>query len=103
MTPPRPCFALALAVFFTIGFGAEPKLGNAAFEGTVNDIAAELVRADPALATSSQYFSGAEQDALDRKLIARDRWGPLGAGARLLRLEAARRGLDQLKRFSPAE
>src|SRR6188474_3132858 len=31
-------------------------------------VAAEIVRAAPLAATSTQYFSGAEQDALDRQL-----------------------------------
>jgi len=43
---------------------------NAAFDTWSDRFAADWVRANPQLATSTQYFSGAEQDALDRQLTS---------------------------------
>jgi uncharacterized protein (DUF885 family) len=54
---------------------------------------AEWVRADPYLATFSQYFSGAEQDQLDSQLL------PYTAEFRKQRVERAKTGLDELRRF----
>ena len=54
---------------------------------------AEWVRADPQLATISQYFSGAEQDRLDAQLT------PQTAQFRRERVDRARRGLEELRRF----
>jgi uncharacterized protein (DUF885 family) len=51
------------------------------------------VRADPQLATSTQYFTGAEQDKLDGQLT------PQTAEYRKERVERARRGLAELRRF----
>ncbi|HYI97563.1 MAG TPA: DUF885 domain-containing protein [Bryobacteraceae bacterium] len=67
---------------------AEPDI-NGFFE----KFTAEWVRADPELATRSQYFTGAEQDRLDRELT------PRNAQSRKQRVERARRGLAELKRF----
>jgi uncharacterized protein (DUF885 family) len=54
---------------------------------------AEWVRADPQLATSTQYFTGAEQDALDRQLA------PVTREHRAARVAKARKGLKELSRF----
>lgn len=54
---------------------------------------AEWVRADPNLATRTQYFSGAEQEKLDAQLT------PVGAAFRKQRVDMARRALAELRRF----
>jgi uncharacterized protein (DUF885 family) len=54
---------------------------------------AEWVRAEPQMATRNQYFSGAEQDRLDRQLTSRT------SSHRKARIERARRGLAELRRF----
>jgi uncharacterized protein (DUF885 family) len=54
---------------------------------------AKWVRADPQLATRSQYFSGAEQDRLDSQMT------PQTAEFRKQLVERARRGLEALRRF----
>jgi len=54
---------------------------------------AEWVRANPSLATSSQYFSGPEQDRLDRMLT------PNTAEWRRAMVDRAKRGLAELRRF----
>ena len=59
------------------------------------------MRGDPASATTQQYFSGAEQDALDRKLTAKDFAYaiPLRPAARAAYVENARQALEQLRRY----
>ena len=75
------------------------------FDAYVDELAEDWVRADPISATSLQYFSGAEQDALDRKLNAKDFQYdlPLEAAERRLRSQAAQAGLVRLASFPPAE
>src|SRR6476661_5455195 len=46
---------------------------NKAFDAGADRFAADWVRANPQLATSTQYFEGAEQDALDRQLTPQTR------------------------------
>ncbi len=53
----------------------------------------EWVKAEPELATRTQYLSGAEQDRLDGQLSG------FSAAARRKRTELARRGLAELRRF----
>jgi uncharacterized protein (DUF885 family) len=63
----------------------------------------EWMRDAPQFATRTQYFSGAEQDALDRQLTIIGEWGVAFGGAAARRRAAlARRGLDELSRI-PAE
>ncbi|PWU06315.1 MAG: DUF885 domain-containing protein [Verrucomicrobia bacterium] len=66
------------------------------FDDFCETFSAAWVRADPQLATTLQYFNGAEQDALDRRLT------PITREARTARIAAARRGLAELKRFDTA-
>jgi uncharacterized protein (DUF885 family) len=55
--------------------------------------AAEWVRNDPNLATANRYFTGDEQQRLERELT------PVGEAYRRARIERARRGLSALQRF----
>lgn len=66
------------------------------FDSWVDAFAAEWMRANPSSATAAQYFTGAEQDALDRQLT------PITKAARLARVERARAGLAELARFDRA-
>ena len=66
---------------------------NQTLESFFDRFTAEWVRADPQLATSSQYFSGEEQAKLDAQLT------PIGAKIIRERVERARRGLAELRRF----
>lgn len=66
------------------------------FDDFCDSFSAEWVRADPQHATTLQYFSGPEQDALDRRLT------PITKEAHAARVTAARRGLAELKRFDRA-
>src|SRR5882757_2816216 len=66
------------------------------FDGFVERLAAQWMRADPVSASAQQYFTGSEQAALDRQLKAKDfAYGiPLGKARRSEYVQFARRGLD---------
>jgi uncharacterized protein (DUF885 family) len=74
------------------------------FDAFAGQLADETVRMNPARATFLQYFSGDQQDALDRELAAVDSvYGiPMSPDGRARYVALARRGLDGLKRFKPA-
>jgi hypothetical protein len=60
------------------------------------DFTAEWVRNDPDLATRARYFTGEEQDRLERQLTPRtEAW-------KRARIELARRGLAELQTFDRA-
>jgi uncharacterized protein (DUF885 family) len=82
---------LALILTASALGAAEP-----AFDAFADSLAAEWMRANPIAATTQQYFSGAEQDALDRQLT------PVTKEARAARIALANRGLTQLKAFDRA-
>lgn len=82
--------ALLLAVVLAAPlFAADP-----AFDRFVENLAADWMRTDPQAATRQQYFSGPEQDALDRQLTPQTR------AHRDARLALARRGLAELAKFN---
>jgi uncharacterized protein (DUF885 family) len=60
------------------------------------DFTAEWVRANPGLATSLRYFTGEEQDRLERQLA------PLTPASARAHIQLARKGLAELRRFDPA-
>lgn len=64
-----------------------------AFDAWVDRLTAEEMRADPNAATRNQYFTGAEQDTLDRRLT------PITPAHRAERVAAARHALEELTRF----
>jgi uncharacterized protein (DUF885 family) len=85
---------------FTIG---PAHAAARSFDQWADDLAARAVRLNPQAATRVQYFSGAEQDALDRQLILGGAFGQTyGLKAARERAEFARRGLEELQRFSAA-
>ena len=63
------------------------------------------MRANPTMATTQQYFSGAEQDAIDRELLPIDsQYGtPLEAAALKAYVARARRALERLKTYPAAQ
>jgi uncharacterized protein (DUF885 family) len=63
------------------------------FDQWADAFAADWMRASPQAATSQQYFTGAEQDALDRRLT------PITREARAARVALAKRGLEELQQF----
>jgi uncharacterized protein (DUF885 family) len=74
---------------------------NDRFDGWSDTFAAEWVRESPQLATVSQYFEGAEQDAVDRRLaLSGSGGGTIGAGEARARAAVARRGIETLRTFA---
>jgi uncharacterized protein (DUF885 family) len=71
----------------------------------VERLAAQWMRADPISASAQQYFSGAEQAALDRQLTAKDfSYGiPLDEARRAEYVQRVRQALDQLKGYPRAQ
>ena len=72
---------------------AAASKANAAFDKWSDTFAQQMVRLSPEFATSAQYFSGAEQDALDRQLA------PMTQAQRDKRDALARAALPKLERF----
>jgi len=99
----------SLAALLLMGLGgmaraaSPPSAPAPSFDDFTAQLAADWERADPIAATSDQYFSGAEQDALDRQLTAKDFQSgvPLGDEARARYVERARNGLAGLHRYAP--
>jgi uncharacterized protein (DUF885 family) len=91
----------AAATGDTEGLPAQATPVQQSFDAFTDEFAAEWMRANPAAATLQQYFSGAEQDALDRELTAVDQqYGmPLDAAALDAFTTRARAGLDRLRGF----
>jgi len=85
----------SLLFLLTLGLAAGLR-ADPAFDTWAEDFAAQYVRLSPEQATTVQYFSGEEQDRLDRFLDVR---GLAGARARAA---LAARGLAELAKFAPA-
>ena len=82
----------ALSLLRGLVHAAEPT-----FDTWADVFAAEWMRGDPTEATTVQFFTGAEQDALDRQLT------PITKEYRAVRVALAQRGLAELARFDRAK
>jgi uncharacterized protein (DUF885 family) len=72
----------------------------ASFDAWSDTFTQDWLRDNPQAATRTQYFSGDEQNALDRQLSLVGEWGIIyGAGTASKRAALARRGLDELQRI----
>jgi len=79
------------------------RAADAAFDAWAEDFTARWVRQNPQQATRTQYFSGAEQDALDRQLtLAGSFGGTIGVKSAEAAAALARTGLQELERFPAA-
>ena len=87
-----PRLLIALAATATSLLAADP-----AFEAWAEALAADSIRTSPTAATFTQYFSGAEQDALDRQLT------PITKEYRASRVAAAKKALAELAGFDRAK
>jgi len=85
-------FALTAAVLFALTLPAQ----NRNVDDFFRDFTADWVRQDPELATRTRYFSGDEQDRLERQLT------PLTVDWRRDRIRRARQGLAELASFDRA-
>jgi uncharacterized protein (DUF885 family) len=105
---PRPLRAAVAALFVPLMLGAAaphlavaatpaakvaPAKQNAAFDKWAEAFAQDWVRMNPQLATSTQYFSGAEQEALDRQLT------PITDAQRKKMRALARTGIAKLDKY----
>ncbi len=89
-----------LVAAFVVAIGGVRGAASASFDAWAEGFAAEWVRANPQLATRTQYFSGAEQDALDRQLTLGSMFGQVyGRKAAEANAALARRGLKELAEF----
>jgi uncharacterized protein (DUF885 family) len=93
-----------LGAFFTFTAAAAlAHAANAGFDAWADNFAARYVRQNPQLATRSQYFTGAEQDALDRQLTLSGSYGgTIGVKAAQEAAALAREGLAELAKFPDA-
>ncbi|HEY8995296.1 MAG TPA: DUF885 domain-containing protein [Lacunisphaera sp.] len=83
-----PRLFLVFTLLAAITFAADP-----AFDTWVDNLTAEAMRADPTTATTVQYFTGPEQDALDRRLT------PNTKAYLAERATVARKALAELDQF----
>lgn len=72
----------------------------ASFDAWAEAFAQDWLRDAPQFATKTQFFPGAEQDALDRRLSLVGEWGTMfGARTAAARAALARRGREELQRI----
>ena len=86
------CLALALTVVAARHVRAQART----IDGFFSEFTAEWVRGNPNLTTSTRYFTGQEQERLERQLT------PETDAYRRARIALARRGLADLRKFNRA-
>lgn len=95
----RAVLTLVVACFVVASLAA----ASPSFDEWTDAFVADWMRLNPQRATQIQYFSGAEQDALDRQLVLASVWQDLlGVRGAHARAELARRGLRELQQFPAA-
>ena len=92
----KPFKVLWLAVGVAIAAGSQPLAQLRSIDDFFRDFGAEWARGNPNQAVSARYFTGEEQDRLERQIT------PLTDAWQRQRVEQARRGLDELRRISRA-
>jgi uncharacterized protein (DUF885 family) len=90
-----PVAALTVALAGTIAAAQGVQSGRT-LDGFFNDFTAEWVRSNPDQATATRYFTGAEQDRLERQLT------PATDAFLRARIELASKGLVELGKFDRA-
>ena len=90
---PHAALAAAPAAAQATAATAAATRPNAAFDKWADSFANDWVRANPQLATSTQYFSGAEQEALDRQLT------PQTPARRKKMIALAKQGIARLDKW----
>jgi uncharacterized protein (DUF885 family) len=106
MTPYRTkCFAVScVTAVALLASGTGSTRAQESFDAFAERAAADWMRANPQGATAQQYFSGAEQDALERQLaglVGSSRL-PIDPAAREARVLLAERTIAQLAAFDRA-
>jgi len=93
----RELIAGAAAALTTVGARAqEPAASVPSIDDFFRDFTADWVRHDPSLATGARFFSGDEQDRLERQLT------PRTLAWKRDRIQSAKRGLAELRKFDRA-
>jgi uncharacterized protein (DUF885 family) len=87
-------FRVLLAAAVAIAAGSQPSAQLRSIDDFFRDFSAEWARGNPNGAISARYFTGEEQDRLERQIT------PLTDAYYRQRLAVARRGLDELRRMS---
>jgi uncharacterized protein (DUF885 family) len=92
------------ALGLVLGLTALRLPAQETFDAFSTRVAADWVRLSPQGATIAQYFTGAEQDALDRELVAFDSFTglPIEPAVREKVVAQARQVLEQLRRHDVA-
>ena len=92
-----------LALIFVFLAAGLLRAAPATFDLWAEDFAARWVKLSPQFATRAQYFTGAEQDALDRQLNLGGGFGQTyGVKAAQARAALAQQGLDEMKGYPEA-
>jgi uncharacterized protein (DUF885 family) len=93
-----------VGLIISLGLAAWSARAQETFDAFTERAAAEWVRGNPSQATVIQYFSGPEQDALDRQLIASQGVTglPLDPAARAAKVALAKQILAQLATYDRA-
>jgi uncharacterized protein (DUF885 family) len=96
-----PTMTAAAATATPAGAGAAESSRQQSFDAFTEQLAAEWMHANPAAATAQQYFTGAEQDAVDRQLLPIDsQYGtPLEAAPLRAYVARAQRALNRLRTY----
>ncbi len=94
---------LVLLALFTTCLAGLGRAAAPSFDQWADDFAVRWVKQNPQFATRAQYFSGVEQDALDRQLTLGGAFGQTyGVKAAQERAALAREGLQALAGFPDA-
>jgi uncharacterized protein (DUF885 family) len=87
---------LATGVAASIASAQSPSTTTGTIDDFFRDFTADWIRHNPNLATSTRYFTGDEQDRLERQLT------PLTLEWQRERIQLARQGIAQLRKFNRA-
>jgi uncharacterized protein (DUF885 family) len=100
----RSLGAMLFFMAWALGVMPFPAAAENSFDEFANAFAADWIRANPQAATAQQYFTGAEQDELDRDLPALGPSGiPLSTQDQRAYRARAQHGLEHLKGFKRAD
>ena len=91
------CFIVACAVALTAAPAVQAQAPTAGIDEFFERFTAEWVRGDADLATALRYFSGEEQDRLERQLT------PQTQDYSKDRIRLAQKGLNELRKFDHAQ
>jgi uncharacterized protein (DUF885 family) len=92
----RDFLAAGITAGAVLATAQTPPAATRTIDDFFRDFTADWVRRDPSLATSTRYFTGSEQDQLERQLT------PQTLAFRRDRIQRARQGIAELRNFNRA-